>query len=160
MSSPHFPELQYYSSSDCLVIYRILVNGVSPLCRDAVGVFYSPSRLGKSATRVPSSIITDHHPWPTGGLERGWSADYSRCNLQPPKDRENNNKALGTMPGNQKKYLRKLEIRGRIETSSLLKSTRIFKSPGDLRRLADTHTSVKSISYKWCERLTKSKIIL
>ena len=37
------------SLSDCLVSYpeHLLEEGVLSLCREAVGVFYSPSRLGK-----------------------------------------------------------------------------------------------------------------
>ena len=44
------PGITGTSPSDCLVSYRghILGGGVVlPLCREAVGVFYSPSRLGK-----------------------------------------------------------------------------------------------------------------
>ena len=38
------------SPSDCLsVINRTLVGGVLPLCRGAVGLFYSPSRQGEMA---------------------------------------------------------------------------------------------------------------
>ena len=36
------------SSSDCLVSYQETPYGeVLPLCKGAIGVFYSPSRLGK-----------------------------------------------------------------------------------------------------------------
>ena len=37
------------SLSDCLVLYPgcSLEEGILPLCRDAVGVFYSPNQLGK-----------------------------------------------------------------------------------------------------------------
>ena len=44
-----FPKLQHYWSltiSLFSVINRTLVRGVLPLCREAVGVFFSPSRLG------------------------------------------------------------------------------------------------------------------
>ena len=44
------PRITATSLSDCLVSYpghSLGGVGVSPLCRDAVGVFYSPSRLGK-----------------------------------------------------------------------------------------------------------------
>ena len=34
------------SPSDCLVSYPGYLLGVLPLCREAVGVFYSPSRVG------------------------------------------------------------------------------------------------------------------
>ena len=50
---------------------------------------------------------------------------------------------LGTVPEGLGKRLRKLEIRGRIETiqtMALLRSARILKKiPGDLRRLAITN---------------------
>ena len=40
------------SSSDCLVSYPgNLLGGVLPLCREEVGVFYSPSQLGKERER-------------------------------------------------------------------------------------------------------------
>ena len=45
---PQSPSITWISPSDCLVSYpgNSLV-GVLPLCREAVFVFYSPSRLGK-----------------------------------------------------------------------------------------------------------------
>ena len=49
--TPHPPSssIAGTSPSDCLVSYpgHSLRGGVLPLCREAVGVFYSPSRLGK-----------------------------------------------------------------------------------------------------------------
>ena len=47
--TPHFPKLQNYWSLTirlCSVLSRTYVGGVLPLCRDGVGVFYSPSQLG------------------------------------------------------------------------------------------------------------------
>ena len=68
-----------YSASDCLVSYRrTLVAGFLPLCREAVSVFYSPSRLGKTVfgdirssfySRILAIIST--------------SAGFSRYCLQP-----------------------------------------------------------------------------
>ena len=49
MDTLHSPKLLRYSSLTIKlfsVISRVLFGGVLPLCRDAVGVFYSPSRLG------------------------------------------------------------------------------------------------------------------
>ena len=49
-NGPHFQKLQYYWSltiRSFSVISRTLVGRVLPLCRDAVGVLYSPSRLGR-----------------------------------------------------------------------------------------------------------------
>ena len=46
--TPHSPKLQHYWSMTIRlfdVIYRTLVTGVLPLCRDTVGVLYSPCRL-------------------------------------------------------------------------------------------------------------------
>ena len=46
--------------------------------------------------------------------------------------------ALGTVPKSLKRGLKEQEIGGRIETvqtTALLRSTRIVKSPGDMRRL-------------------------
>ena len=49
--APYSPKLQYYWDLTVRlfsVIYRTLFRaGVLPLCRGAVGVFYSPSRLNK-----------------------------------------------------------------------------------------------------------------
>ena len=45
-STPHSPKLQHYWNFNIRllsVISRILVAGVLPLCREAVGVYYSPS---------------------------------------------------------------------------------------------------------------------
>ena len=39
------------------VISRTLVGGVLPLCREAVGVFYSPSWLGKRRMDDDGNII-------------------------------------------------------------------------------------------------------
>ena len=52
MSSPHSSRLQIYRSFTIRlfrVISRILVRGVLPLCRDAVGVFYKPKPTGKKS---------------------------------------------------------------------------------------------------------------
>ena len=46
----HSPKLQYYWNLTIRlfsVISRTLVRGVLPLCREAVGVLYSPSQMGK-----------------------------------------------------------------------------------------------------------------
>ena len=46
----HSPKLQYHWNLTIRlfsVIHRTLIGGVLPLCRGAVGVFYSPSQLGK-----------------------------------------------------------------------------------------------------------------
>ena len=53
-STPHFPKLQHYRSLTIRlfsVISWTLVGVVLLLCRDAVGVFYSPSRLGLNCLR-------------------------------------------------------------------------------------------------------------
>ena len=46
-------------------ISRTFVGGVLALCRDAVGVFYNPSRLGhglnKEADILPNKISTEQH---------------------------------------------------------------------------------------------------
>ena len=49
------------SPSDCLVSYlgHSLVGGVLPLCREAVGVFYSPSRLGNYSLEFFTSALAD-----------------------------------------------------------------------------------------------------
>ena len=47
--TPHSLNLQHYWNLTIRlfsVIARTLIGGVLPLCREAVGVFYSPSRLG------------------------------------------------------------------------------------------------------------------
>ena len=45
---PQSPSITGTSPSDCLVSYpEHTLEGVLPLCRGAVSVFYSPSRLGK-----------------------------------------------------------------------------------------------------------------
>ena len=45
------------SPSDCLVSYPgYSLAGVLPLCREAVGVFYSPSRLGKEMREISSTV--------------------------------------------------------------------------------------------------------
>ena len=41
------PQITGASPSDCFVSYGTLVGGVLPNNRDAVGEFYSPSRLGQ-----------------------------------------------------------------------------------------------------------------
>ena len=49
MDTPYSPKLQHYWNLTIrlsCVISRTLIEVVLPLCRDAVGVFYSPSRLG------------------------------------------------------------------------------------------------------------------
>ena len=49
--APHFHKFQHYWNLTIRlfsVINRTLVEGVLLLCRDAVGVFYSPSRVGHS----------------------------------------------------------------------------------------------------------------
>ncbi len=56
----HSPKLQNYWNLTIRlfsVISRTLVGGVLPLCREAVGVFYSPSRLGNIWDKG-SSLIT------------------------------------------------------------------------------------------------------
>ena len=58
---PQGPSITGISPSDCLVSYpgHSLGVGVLPLCRGAVGVFYSPSRLGKSfvCTKFKCQIV-------------------------------------------------------------------------------------------------------
>ena len=59
---PHFPKLQHHWSLRIrlfIVITRILVEGVLPLCREAVGVFYSPNRLGQ-AYRESFTMVLCH----------------------------------------------------------------------------------------------------
>ena len=51
--TPHSPKLQQCWNLTIKlfsVIFRTLVGGGLPLCREAVGVFYSPSRLGMTLT--------------------------------------------------------------------------------------------------------------
>ena len=50
------------SASDCLVLNpgHSLVEGVLSLCKDAVGVFYSPSRLGKWKRNILMNIYEVH----------------------------------------------------------------------------------------------------
>ena len=51
--TPHFPKLQHYCSHVIrlfCVILRTLVVGVLLLCRERVGVLFSPSRLGHNWT--------------------------------------------------------------------------------------------------------------
>ena len=60
--TPHSPKLQYYLSLSIRllsVISRTLVagRGFLPLCRDAVGVFYNPSRQGGAQSRRMSSTM-------------------------------------------------------------------------------------------------------
>ena len=51
------------SPSDCLVSYlRHSLGGGIPLCRDAVSVFYRPSRLGKIIFHI-SFVYSDSLPW-------------------------------------------------------------------------------------------------
>ena len=45
---PQSPSITGTSPSDCLMSYQDTHWGVLPLCRGAVGVFYSPSRLGNT----------------------------------------------------------------------------------------------------------------
>ena len=46
------------SPSDCLVSYPgHSLRGVLPLCREAVGVFYSPSRLGNLPKKVYRKVL-------------------------------------------------------------------------------------------------------
>ena len=50
VDTPHSPKLQHYWSLTIRlfsVISRTIVGGILLLCRDAVGVFYSPSWLGR-----------------------------------------------------------------------------------------------------------------
>ena len=58
-STPHSPKLQHCWNLTIKlfsVISRTLVGGVLPLCREAVGVFYSPSRLGKITNTSRNSV--------------------------------------------------------------------------------------------------------
>ena len=54
------------SLSDCLVSYpgHLLAGGILPFCRDAVGVFYSPSRLGYSCVSIYIYIYIYHNAVP------------------------------------------------------------------------------------------------
>ena len=71
------------SPSDCLVSYQDIYwgGGILPLCRDAVGVFYSPSWLGKPST--DNAWI--HFPNPTNdwfGILQSQptrTEEYTRC---------------------------------------------------------------------------------
>ena len=49
---PPKPSINGTTPSDCLVSYIGHSLRVLPLCRGAVGVFFSPSRLGKNVVRV------------------------------------------------------------------------------------------------------------
>ena len=58
---PQSPSITGTSTSDCLVSYLgHSLGGVLPLSRGAVGVFYSPRRLGKKTNRVE---ITRKQNW-------------------------------------------------------------------------------------------------
>ena len=59
-------------------------------------------------------------------------------------------KALGIVTNGLERRLEELEIKGRIETTALLRSDRILRSPEELRRFAITQTPRKD--YKWCEK--------
>ena len=77
----HSPKLQHYCSLTIRlfnVISRTLVGwGVLPFCRDAVGIYYSPSRLGCAASKkiqqwtlkslvkaqIKQTISTDFYVW-------------------------------------------------------------------------------------------------
>ena len=70
--------------------------------------------------------------------------------------------ALDTVPDGLLKGVEDSEIRGRVETiqtSTPLKSARIL-SPGDLRKLTVSLTSEKTISQRWWENFSRSKIMI
>ena len=66
--------------------------------------------------------------------------------------------AFGTVNKGLVLELQDLEIRGRVETiqtTALLRSVRILKSPGDLRKLAVTQTPVESHRLTLVEKTLK-----
>ena len=71
-------------------ISRTLVGGVLPLCRDAAGVFYSPSRLGHSfkIVHVINAVAIQHSTWPdlTQDLFLMWWATHN-CRLMRDRHR-------------------------------------------------------------------------
>ena len=49
---PQISSITEVSAWDCLVSYpRYLLGDVLPLCRDAVGIFYSPNQLGNKIVK-------------------------------------------------------------------------------------------------------------
>ena len=96
MGTPHSPKLQYYWTFTARlfsVIYRTLVVGILPLCREAAGVFYSSSWLGHK-TRVVGVLASAEkqpvylQPQPNGPQESRCGGltplqRSSRCILQP-----------------------------------------------------------------------------
>ena len=82
--------------------------------------------------------------------------------LEHESDSDTNHRALGTVLKNIEKRLSELEFRGRIETTrikALPRYLNTLKSPGELRKLAVTETSVKTTSYNWWENIPKSQKI-
>ena len=58
LRTPQSSSIAGTSPSDCLVSYLgHSLGGVLPLCREAVGVFYSPSRLGNLKRETESLLI-------------------------------------------------------------------------------------------------------
>ena len=53
-------------------------------------------------------------------------------------------------------YMEHLEIRGQVET---IRNVALL-NPGNLMRLVVTRTPVKTISKRWCEKLTRGNIIM
>ena len=60
--TPHSPKLQHCWNLTIrlfsVISRTLVVRGVLPLCREAVGVFYSPSRLGNSILHLISSFFS------------------------------------------------------------------------------------------------------
>ena len=80
---PQIPSITQTSLSDCLVSYpeHSLVVGVLPLCKNAVGLFYSPRRLGCTNFKVAFTKIEITSKWNISFLRNNflsiWST-YSR----------------------------------------------------------------------------------
>ena len=73
--------------------------------------------------------------------------------------------ALSTVTKGLVQGLEDLEITGRVETDGpnyyiIENDMNTEKSPGDLRRLAVTQTPVENHQLRWCEKLSRSKIII
>ena len=144
------------SPSDCSVSYtRTLVGGVLPLCRDAVGVFYSPSRLGyiHSCRRLSENLKSRQIPRYGLRTEKNGTWGWRRYQL------------LLLLLKRSPKVLKKLEdseIIGKIEsilTTALLRSARL------LRRVLEAWGERLSLGLQWRttswrEKLVRSKTII
>ena len=78
------PSITGISPPDCLISYpgHLLVGGVLPLCRDAIGVFYSPSQLSNQE-KVLWNKTYSLHRFPAFLesliLLKNWCSIHARC---------------------------------------------------------------------------------